>query len=77
MKERVTLTLNPAVTHCGKLAARTHGISFSGFVESLLASATGLREPADRSFASKWAGQFKLADLEGPRGKYLQRKYNL
>jgi hypothetical protein len=39
VKERVTLTLDRAVTHRGKSVARTRGTSFSGFVESLLAEA--------------------------------------
>lgn len=77
MKERVTLTLDRGVTHRGKSAARARGTSFSGFVESLLANATGPRKAAGKDFVSKWAGKFELAKLEGPRGEYLRRKYDL
>lgn len=77
MKERITLTLDRTVTHRGKSAARARGTSFSGFVESLLANATNPRQAADKDFVSKWAGQFAVADLEGPRGEYLRRKHSL
>jgi hypothetical protein len=32
---------------------------------------------AGKDFVAKWAGKFELADLEGPRGEYLRRKYGL
>ena len=77
MKERVTLTLDRAITHRGKSVARARGTSFSGLVETLLAEATGPRKTAGQDFVAKWAGKFELADLEGPRGEYLRRKYGL
>ena len=77
MKERVTLTLDRAVTHRGKSAARARGTSFSGFVESLLANATGPRKPAGKDFVAKWAGKFERAEIKGPRGEYLRKKYGL
>ena len=77
VKERVTLTLDRTVTHRGKSIARARGTSFSGLVESLLAEATGPRKTAGKDFVAKWAGKFESADLEGPRGEYLRRKYGL
>lgn len=77
MKERVTLTLDRAITHRGKSVARARGTSFSGLVETLLAEATGPRKTAGEDFAAKWAGKFELADREGPRGEYLRQKYGL
>jgi len=77
VKERVTLTLDRAVTHRGKSAARAGGTSFSGVVETLLAEATGSRKSADKDFVTKWAGKFELADLKGARGEYLRHKYGL
>lgn len=43
----------------------------------MLAEATGPRKPAGKDFIAKWAGKFKLADVQGPRGEYLRRKYGL
>lgn len=77
MKDRVTLTLDPAVTHRAKSAARARGTSFSGLVESLLATETGRAEPEEEPFHRKWAGKLKLAEREGPRFEYLKRKYQL
>ena len=77
VKERVTLTLDRAVTHRGKSAARARGTSFSGLVESLLAEATGPRKTTSKDFVTKWAGKFSLANLEGSRGEYLRHKYGL
>jgi hypothetical protein len=77
VKERVTLTVDRAVTHRGKSAARARGASFSGLVETLLAEATSPRKTAGKDFVAKWAGKFESADLEGPRGDYLRRKYGL
>lgn len=77
VKERVTLTPDRVVTHRGKSAARARGTSFFGLVETLLAKATGPRKTAGKDFVAKWAGKFESADLEGPRGDYLRRKYGL
>lgn len=77
VKERVTLTLDRAVTHRGKSVARARGTSFSGLVETLLAEATGPRKTAGKDFVAKWAGKFELADLGGARGEYLRHKYGL
>lgn len=77
MKDRVTLTLDPAVAHRAKSAARARGTSFSGLVESLLATETGRAASEDEPFHMKWAGKLKLAAREGPRFEYLKRKYQL
>lgn len=77
MKDRVTLTLDPAVTHRAKSAARARGMSFSGLVESLLAMETGGAAEGDEPFHRKWVGKLKLAEREGPRFEYLRRKYQL
>ncbi len=77
MKERVTLTLDPAITHRAKSVARKRGTSFSGLVEKLLAAETSVDSTADQSFHIKWAGKLKLAEQTGPRFEYLKRKYGL
>jgi len=77
MKDRVTLTLAPLVTHRAKSVARARGTSFSGLVEPLLAAETGRAVPGDEPFHMKWAGKLKLAECEGPRFEYLRRKYQL
>jgi len=77
MKNRVTLTLDPAVTHRAKSVARARGTSFSGLVESLLATETGRLAQEEEPFHMKWAGKLKLADREGPRFEYLKQKYQL
>jgi len=77
MKDRVTLTLDPAVAHRAKSAAQARGTSFSGLVESLLAAETGWAAPGDEPFHTKWAGKLKLAKREGPRFEYLKRKYQI
>lgn len=77
IKERVTLTLDRAVTHRAKSAARDMGRSFSGMVETLLREATGEKRSSAEGFVAKWRGKFKLAERKGPRAEYLRRKYGL
>ena len=75
MKERVTLTLDPSVSHRAKSVARARGTSFSGLVEGLLAEKTG--QVAAAPFNVKWAGKLKVAEKTGSRFEYLKRKYQL
>ena len=75
MKERVTLTIDPVVSHRAKSVARARGTSLSGFVECLLAEQTG--QAAAAPFHVKWAGKLKVAEKTGPRFEYLKRKYQL
>ena len=76
MKTRVTLTLDPVVSHRAKAVARARGTSFSGLVEQLLATETG-QAVASVPFHIKWAGKLKVAHKSGPRFEALQRKHQL
>lgn len=78
MKARVTLTLEPRISHRAKAVARQRGTSLSGLVEQLLARESG--EPVRENtlpFHSKWAGKLHLAKQSGARFDYLKKKYGL
>mgnify|MGYP000101850602 CR=1 FL=1 len=78
MKTRVTLTLEPRITHQAKSVARQRGTSLSGLVDQLLAKECG--EPPKESeipFHRKWGGKLRISDQSGPRFDYLKKKYAL
>lgn len=78
MKTRVTLTLEPRISHRAKSVARARGTSLSGLVEQLLAKESGEQpEAAKIPFHRKWAGKLQLVDPSGPRFDYLIKKYGL
>lgn len=77
MKTRMTLTIEPEVSHRAKAVARAKGTSLSGLVESLLAREAGMVVSADRvSFTKKWAGRLKLApNQDDARARFLKERY--
>jgi hypothetical protein len=77
MKSRITLTIEPSVSHRAKAVARERGTSLSGLVEQLLARETGVPAAKEGSFSARWAGRMKLADKNDRRFDALKRKYAL
>jgi len=78
MKTRVTLTLEPRVSHRAKIVARERGTSLSGLVEQLLAKESGELESMKKTpFHRKWAGKLQILEQSDPRFNYLKKKYNL
>lgn len=77
MKTRVTLTLEPWITHRAKSVARQRGTSLSSLVDQLLAKECG--EPTKHtktSFTDKWGGKLRFAEKKSPRFEYLRQKYS-
>ncbi len=78
MKIRVTLTVDPKVSHRAKAVARRQGISLSALVEKLLAEASGSPpEKRSPSFSQRWKGRMRLAPPMDKRAARLQAKYKL
>jgi len=78
MKTRVTLTVDPVVSHRAKNVARRQGISLSALVERLLAEAAG-PPPAKHGtpFSQRWKGKMQLATPTDERSARLHAKYKL
>ena len=71
MKTRMTITIEPGVSHRAKAVARAQGTSLSGLVESLLAREAGMVAPVDKvSFGEKWTGALKLAPKQEARARH-------
>ena len=79
MKSRITLTIDPAVSHRARAAARARGQSLSSLVELLLEKETGgaLVAKTGTPFSRRWAGKVKLAAKVEPRFAKLKQKYHL
>ena len=78
MKDRITLTVDPQVTHRAKDVARSQGISLSALVEKLLTEASGsLPKKRQPSFSQRWKGRMKLATPSDHRAARLHAKYKL
>lgn len=78
MKSRLTLTVDPKVSHRAKDVARREGISLSALVERLLSEASGdIPEKADKPFSERWKGKMRLASAADERSLRLKKKYNL
>ncbi len=78
MKTRVTLTVDPKVSHRAKDVARRQGISLSALVEKLLAEASGPIQKEHRTtFSRRWKGQMQLTDQTDERTARLRAKYQL
>jgi hypothetical protein len=80
VKERVTMTLDPAIHHRAKQAAKRRGTTFSGLVANLLQQALESQPARGRgqpSFSSQWAGRGKLAGQSGARFEKLRAKHGL
>lgn len=78
MKDRVTLTLDPAVNRRAKQLARERGTSVSALVEEHLRT-TPLAGERKKSFLDRWAGRFRLAKGRAGDSKMraLKAKYGL
>jgi hypothetical protein len=61
MKNRMTLTIDPAVARRARKAARAKNTSVSGLVEELLRSAPIPGGEKRGSFVDRWAGKFAVA----------------
>lgn len=77
MKSRITLTIEPSISHRAKAVARERGTSLSGLVEQLLARETGVSAAKAGSFSTRWAGRMELAEKQGKRFDTLKRKFDL
>lgn len=79
MKNRVTLSIDPAVTRRAKKLAHAKRTSVSGLVEQFLRSAPIAGEEQTPSFVERWAGKFSVAK-SAPRDlrmKALKARYHL
>lgn len=72
MKQKLTVTVDAEVIPMAERCARSRGMSLSSLIEQLLREAAGEGKP---SFASRWRGRLKSADLRDPRYEALARKY--
>jgi len=79
MKTRITLTIEPTISHRAKAVARARGMSVSSLVESLLAGEIGeIRERREsRSFSERWAGRLGVKRKAGARYERLKSKYGI
>ena len=79
MKNRITLTIDPAVARRAKKVARANNTSVSGLVEELLRSAPIPGGEKQRSFVDRWAGKFSVAESSpgDRRMAALKAKYGL
>lgn len=78
MKARITLTVDPKVSHRAKDVARRQGISLSALVEKLLSESSGSLHRTPRApFSLRWKGKMQLAAPPDERAKRLHAKYNL
>ncbi len=79
MKQRVNLTIDPALVHqAHKLAHEMH-TSVSQLVEDSLRRLTRTADHRNESFVKKWRGKLKLArrNPSDPRREYLLKRYDL
>jgi hypothetical protein len=79
MKNRITLTIDPAVVMQAKKAARARNTTMSGLVEQLLRSTSISGEEKQGSFVDQWAGKFSVAESlpNDPRMAFLKTKHGL
>lgn len=81
MKSRLSLTVDPQVTHRAKRYAQSKNKSLSALVEELLQGVAN-SEPLDSntgsvSFSRRWAKQLRPARKVDPRYQQLAEKYEL
>ncbi len=78
MKTRMTLTIEPEISHRAKAVARANGTSLSGLVEQLLAREAGVVTSKKKiSFAKKWAGRLQVTVKNEARFDSLKDRYSL
>lgn len=73
MKQKLTITVDAELVPQAKRYARSRGVSLSSLIEQHLREVV-----ADQvsSFASRWRGQFRMAEQKGdPRYQALAEKY--
>jgi Family of unknown function (DUF6364) len=64
MKQRITLTIDPAVARKAKRLAHARGTNVSALIEGLVRAAPGGASGSE-PFARRWAGKFRVV----PSGK--------
>jgi len=80
MKTRMTLTIEPEISHRAKAVARNRGTSLSALVESLLAREAGIATPLKKtSFVQKWVGRLHSSSNHhgDARLDYLKQRHGL
>ncbi len=78
MKERVTYTLDPKISHAARQLARRSGLSTSAYVEGLIRQMDRsiVQETPAKTFSQEWRGKMKLIrDRSDPRARRLLDKY--
>ena len=81
MKSRLTLTIDPKVTHAAKRAARSCNKSLSALVEDLLREVSmgdaDSKSEIKESFSQRWGGRLELERRDDTRFRKLAKKYDL
>lgn len=80
MKTRISLTVDPKVTHRAKRVAQARQQSLSSMVEAFLRDVAEETEPSavsERSFSERWGGKLKIQSKDETRFELLAKKYNL
>jgi hypothetical protein len=78
MKTRITLTIDPGVSHRAEELAMRKGLSLSTFVEKLLIEVSGTSEqPGQPSFSERWRGRMAMRPPQDDRAKRLHQKFGL
>lgn len=78
MKSRITLTVDPGVTHRAKDVARREGLSLSALVEKMLKEISEMPSTDPReTFSQRWRGGMQLTDRSDERAERLKAKYKL
>ena len=79
MKDRVTLTVDPAIVKRAKTIAHARRTSVSALVEDLLRQAPVSSLRHEVSFVERWAGAFRVKESTKPdaRLERLKRRYGL
>ena len=79
MKTKLTLSIDPQITHRAKHLAKQRGMSLSSLVEKELSEVLeeGSASEMKMSFSQRWAGKLVLNDKQTERAKKLRSKYGL
>lgn len=79
MKQRVTITLDPAVIRRAKTVARLRHTNLSALIEELLTQTAQTAIPDKTTFTRKWVGQFSVreSDPSDDRLDALKHRYGL
>lgn len=78
MKTRITLTIDPGVSHRAKEVARREGVSLSSMVEKMLSEVSGTPPAEPRvSFSQRWRGRMRVDPGTDERSRRLKHKYSI